>query len=167
MSSHWHLVYTKSKKENEAELHLDNQGFQVYLPKHRVGVRKRGQYTEITQPLFPRYLFVELTEGVHDYSPIRSTRGVVGLVRVGPDLAIAPSNLIDYLRSNEEQALAPKPLNPFKVGDKVLVVDGPFAGYEAIYQCDRGEDRALILLSLMNKFSKVTLSIHNLAAEAA
>ena len=167
MNSHWHLVYTKLRKEEDAEYHLGNQGFEIYLPRHRVGLRRRGQYTEVIQPLFPRYLFVQLTQGIDNYALIRSTRGAVGLVRIGLDPAIAPQSLIDYLRSNEEQALAPKPLNPFKIGDKVRVVNGPFAGYEAIYECDRGEDRALILLSLMNQFSKVTLSIHHLAAEAA
>jgi transcriptional antiterminator RfaH len=167
MNSHWHLVYTKVKKEEEAEHHLNNQGFEVYLPRHRVGVRKCGQYTEVIQPLFPRYIFIQLTDGVDNYASIRSTRGAAGLVRVGAAPAIAPPALIDYLRSHEKQALAPKPLNPFKVGDRIRIVDGPFSGYEAIYQCDRGEDRALILLSLMNHFSKVTLSIHHLAAERA
>ena len=165
--SQWHLVYTKSKREAVAETQLENQGFSVYLPRHRVGTRRRGKYTEIIEPLFPRYLFVGLSEGVDNISPIRSTRGVVGLVRVGADLATAPQALVEFLQGNEERALAPKPLNPFHPGDRLRVVDGPFAGYDAIYKCDRGEDRALILLNLLNKFSKVTLSVHHLTANAA
>lgn len=163
MDNQWHLVYTKAKQEEKAEQHLKNQGFEVYLPRHCVSARKKGKYTDIIQPLFPRYLFVQLTEGVHNYAPIRSTRGAVGLVRVGVDPAIAPRDLIEYLQSNEAVALEPRPANPFHAGDRVQVVDGPFAGYEAIYQCEQGEERALILLSLMNQFSKVTLPVHDLA----
>jgi transcriptional antiterminator RfaH len=167
MSSKWHLVYTKAKKEAEAEHHLSNQDFHVYLPRHCVGARRKGQYTDIIQPLFPRYLFIELNEGTDNYAPIRSTRGVASLVRFGMEAAIVPPALVSYLQDNEERAMAPKRLNPFKSGDKIQVVDGPFAGYDAIYQCDRGEERALILLNIMNKFSKITLPVHNLVAEAA
>jgi transcriptional antiterminator RfaH len=167
MHGHWHLVYTKVKKETEAERHLTNQGFDVYLPRHKIGVRKQNRYKEVIEPLFPRYIFVNLVAGVHNYAPIRSTRGAVGLVRVGSFPAIAPPSLIEYLRLKEQKALMPKPLNPFKTGDRVHIIDGPFAGYEAIYDCERGEERALILLNLMNQFSKVEMSVHHLVARAA
>ena len=166
MSINWHLVYTKPQREQEAEQHLGNQGFSVYLPRHKVGARRKGRHTELVQPLFPRYLFVELTQGVDNWAPIRSTRGVAGLVRFGVKYAIAPAGLVDYLRQNEQKIWEPIPQNPFSVGDRVRVADGAFAGYEAIYQCGRGDDRALVLLNLMSKFSEVTLSVHDLEKAA-
>ena len=166
MTTNWHLVYTKPQREREAELHLLNQGYSVYLPQHQVGARRKGRHVELTQPLFPRYLFVELTHGVDNWSPIRSTRGVVGLVRFGVEHAIAPASLIEYLRQNEKESEKLIPSQPFVAGDQVRVANGPFAGYEAIYQCDRAEDRALVLLSLVNQFSEITLSLHDLEKAA-
>lgn len=162
MDTNWHLVYTKPQREREAEFHLGNQGFSVYLPRHKVGSRRRGRHVELIQPLFPRYLFVELTQGIDNWSPIRSTRGVAGLVRFGAKHAVAPRGLIDYLQLNEKNLEAPAPLQSFGKGDRVYVATGPFAGYEAVFQCERGEDRALVLLNLISQFSEITLSVHDL-----
>ena len=45
----------------------------------------------------------------------------------------------------------------------VLIVDGPFAGLEAIYQESDGERRVMVLIELMNRQVKVPLEPHQLA----
>jgi transcriptional antiterminator RfaH len=40
----------------------------------------------------------------------------------------------------------------------VQIKDGPFAGLEAIYQLDDGERRAMVLIELLHKPSRITLA---------
>ena len=48
---------------------------------------------------------------------------------------------------------------PFKPGDKVRFVSGPFAGIEAVFDMARGGDRAQVLLQLLGKQQRITVGI--------
>jgi transcriptional antiterminator RfaH len=102
--------------------------------------------------LFPRYLFIELDTGPSGLSwgPIRSTTGVTSLVRFGLQPARAPTGLIDTLRALEAQHAqsAARPLEP---GDLVSLREGPFAGLQAVYQCQDSNARITVLLEVMSR----------------
>lgn len=54
-----------------------------------------------------------------------------------------------YQLRQREQAM---PLDAiFHSGDSVIIIDGPFAGIEAIYQTADAERRAFILLEILSK----------------
>jgi transcriptional antiterminator RfaH len=144
---HWYLVFTKPRQEQVALENLERQGYRCYLPKWQVEKKKRGRRTvewaSANEPLFPRYLFIELDTGPSGLSwgPIRSTTGVTSLVRFGLQPARAPTGLIDTLRALEAQHAqsAARPLEP---GDLVSLREGPFAGLQAVYQCQDSNARA-------------------------
>ena len=46
----------------------------------------------------------------------------------------------------------------FKRGDAVQIVDGPFAGLDAIFQAQSGKERVLLLLDLLGRSNKITVS---------
>ncbi|HSH27157.1 MAG TPA: transcription termination/antitermination NusG family protein, partial [Wenzhouxiangella sp.] len=73
----WRAVFCKSGQERRAEAHLENQGFDVFLPRIRTRMRVRGSSRMRVVAMFPRYLFVNLRAHAEDWSTIRSTRGVV------------------------------------------------------------------------------------------
>jgi transcriptional antiterminator RfaH len=88
------------------------------------------------------------------WAPIRSTLGVSRLVHFGSTPAKVDDQLVDLLRTREQTA-APQMM--FEPGQSVTIVDGPFAGIEAIYQTTDAERRAHILLELLS--NQVRLSI--------
>ena len=47
-------------------------------------------------------------------------------------------------------------------GDRVAILEGPFARLEGIFQCEQGEQRALILLECLNSLTQLTVSRHHL-----
>ena len=61
----WYLIYTKAKQEVVTLQNLEQQAYQTYLPTHRARRRLRTQYTLVTEPLFPRYLFIALNSQFH------------------------------------------------------------------------------------------------------
>ena len=50
----------------------------------------------------------------------------------------------------------------FVKGDQVKILDGPFAGMEAVYDVKKPGERAVILLQIANNYTRVKLSEHEL-----
>jgi transcriptional antiterminator RfaH len=91
---------------------------------------------------------------------VRSTRGVVGLVRFGGQPAVVPDAVMAALRQREDAASGlhedKRPL--FKAGEAVKLVEGPLAGMEGIFTEQDGDKRVILLLDLLGKVNKVTVS---------
>lgn len=146
----WYLIHTKPRLEDLALVNLERQGFNCYLPRLSIEKIRRRKAEIISEPMFPRYLFIRLDSGQHGRSwiPIRSTVGVSRLVHFGNCPAKVDDQLVDLLR-NREQVHPMQSL--FHNGDTVVITDGPFAGIEAIYQTSDAERRSMILLEILSK----------------
>lgn len=59
----WFAAHTKPRKEAVAEEHLRRQSYTVYYPRLFETKRRNGSWRQVIEPLFLRYLFVQLTEG--------------------------------------------------------------------------------------------------------
>ncbi|NKI36415.1 transcription/translation regulatory transformer protein RfaH [Wenzhouxiangella sp. XN79A] len=155
----WRAVYCKPREEQRAHLHLLNQDYRAFLPLARVRKRNRGRDRSLLEPMFPRYLFVRLADYREDFGPIRSTRGVVGLVRMGDDVPCVPDELIDLLQARCEAggAIDLTEFERLAEGDEVEITAGPFAGLKGLFHARTGEQRALVLLELLGKPQKLTL----------
>ena len=156
----WFAVFSKPRREVEAAEQLERQGFMAFLPRVRARRRLRGQWREVIEPMFSRYLFLRATPGLDDLRPIRSTRGVIGLVRFGGEPRPVPEALIAELQrlcSATNGALdLPEPLPP---GSRVRILEGPFAGYEAELLSQDGRHRARVLLELLGQFHSVQIPV--------
>ena len=166
MKKHWYLVYTKPRQESVAEENLQRQGFDIWLPRLRVSRRRRGRWVEAVEAMFPRYLFIRLQPGGDDFAPIRSTRGVSGLVRVGADPARVPDQVVQALRqaTDPETGLLNPETRALARGDLVEVLEGPFEGLRGVFQLQSGDERVLILLDVLGKANRVKLSRHQVKA---
>jgi transcriptional antiterminator RfaH len=159
LAENWYVIHTKPRQEKRALSNLQNQGYQCYLPIIAIEKLSRERLNVIEEPLFPRYLFISLDASRYgqNWSPIRSTWGVSGLVSFGSEPAIINSSLIDLLRQ-QERGLSEDPHRLFSEGESLLVVEGPFAGLQAIYQMSNGENRAMVLIELMGKSAQMQIA---------
>ena len=141
--------------------HLDRQGFVTFLPLIRAAKRRRGRWQSPLEALFPGYLFTQLDLQTQNTAPIRSTRGVIGLVRFGGEIRPVPDALVSELQARRAgEAIEFDAL--FKKDDAVTLVDGPFIGLTGIFQAQTGPERVAILLDLMGRSNKVTVSPHQI-----
>jgi len=159
----WYAVHTKARDESLAEEHLGRQGFATFLPRIKASRRRRGRWREVIEPLFPGYLFIRLDLHTQDSSPIRSTRGVLGLVRFGDEPAQVPADLIaGLMAASATTAGIVREEHLFKPGDRVEIVLGPFAGLPASILAESGEERVQLLLELLGRANKVSISRHQI-----
>ncbi len=152
----WYVVYTKPRQEACAQENLARQGYDCFLPVMTVQKIRRGKWVEEAECLFRRYLFIRLIAGQSNFAPIRSTRGVSGLVRFGVQPAVVPDAVVETLRTLPTQD---QPM--FKAGDVVTITKGAFAGiaaeFVALKQMPDGETRALVLLELLSKLQRIVV----------
>ena len=153
----WYAVCCKPRQETVAEENLLRQGFHVYLPRIRIRQRRRGQWLDAVEVLFPRYIFIRIDPLRRTTAPVRSTRGVIGLVRFGGQPAVVPDSVMEALLQREDSASGlhqdKRPL--FSAGEAVKFVDGPLAGMEGVFTEQDGEKRVIVLLELLGKANKV------------
>jgi len=158
----WHLAHTKPKGELRSLENLERQGFEVFLPMITLQKVRRGKLTSVTEPMFSRYLFIRTTSIMQDLSLVRSTLGVIQLVRFGTVPAKVPNDWVEAMRL--QPAVHEK---LFNAGDKLLIGNGMLKGLDAIYVQPDGETRAMVLINLLNKPHMVSYDTANLLPQSA
>jgi len=160
----WFLLQTKSREELRAAENLARQEVESFCPMIRVEKIARGKRIEAVEVLFPGYLFVQLGESSVSATSIRSTRGVSHFVSSGGRPIKVPSDLIDQLRrrvaADEDQVLSSLP----KAGEKMNIIEGPFRGLDAVFHQPDGNNRALVLVTMLNQQVKASISFSSLSA---
>ena len=146
----WYLIKTKPRQENTAIINLENQEYTTYCPI--VKINKKNVV------LFPGYIFIYLDKHNENWSPIRSTKGVINFVRFGLNFAQVPEHIIEYIRVNQanlEEKL--KKLSKFKEGDKVQITDGVFKNCVAIFKSSKPQERVVLLMNILGQQQSITI----------
>ena len=165
--SHWYLLQAKPRQETKAQAELMKQGYEVFLPMIQVEKLSQGKRVLRSEPLFSRYLFVQLNQSTDNWSPIRSTRGVSQWVRLGG----GPAYLSDEQLSAMKETLQVKSSKPlFQQGASLEVTKGPFQSLsvclEKIVTLATGEERAMVLLEVLGKTQRLSVELDALRLAA-
>jgi transcriptional antiterminator RfaH len=156
----WFAVYTHPRGEAIAAENLLRQGFEVFFPRYLKRRSHARKIETVPAPLFPRYLFIAFDTGDSGWRVVRSTRGVIDLVRNHQDPAPVPGAIIEEIRSRQdEDGFVVMALAKLGRGDKIRIETGPFASYEAIFETVRDNDRVVALLSLLGRQVVVNVPI--------
>lgn len=162
----WYLVYTKPKQEYVAKENLERQGFSIYLPLSRE-VNGRRSTRDAVGPLFSRYLFICLDRERDNWSPIRSTLGVVKLVQFGGMPLAVPPELIGTIQAREQSdGYVEIAARKFLAGEKVRIVDGPMAGLEAVFLAKNSRERVTVMLNIVGNQTRISLPTELIAPAA-
>jgi transcriptional antiterminator RfaH len=167
--ANWFAVVTKPRQEQIALENLQRQAFECFLPMAENPFQRRSKKQQkIIEPLFPRYLFLKAIAEFQNLAPVRSTQGVISMVRFGTELAVIPEQIINAIKqrvSPDTGLIKIQPLH-IKPGDKVRVFDGPFSGLTGIAQEECSARRIIILMELLGRPTKVQVETLNLQRTA-
>jgi transcription elongation factor/antiterminator RfaH len=157
----WYAMHSKPNKEQFLAGQLQAHGVDYFYPALRVNpVNPRSRKM---RPYFPNYLFVHVDLGVINVSDLRWMPGASGLVSFDGEPAPVPDLLIATVKRQVEQhnISIRDQVSNFQRGDLVEIQDGPFAGYEAVFDTQlSGQDRVRVLLSLLQS-RQVPIEIAN------
>ena len=152
----WYVIQSKPGQAQRAANELANQGFETFLPIIKVEKLVRGTRTLREEPLFPGYVFIELSELSSNWRPIRSTRGVARLITFGDKPAVVPDDVIEQIRDSVKQQAEISSLEP---NQPVIIQDGPFSHLNAVFMEYDGDKRAFLLLELLGKWQRLSVPL--------
>jgi transcriptional antiterminator RfaH len=144
----WYLIQCKARQDERALHNLQRQGFECYCPVYESERIRRGRKHLTSAALFPGYLFIRLDRVNDNWLPIRSTRGVIQVVRFNEYPLPVEDGIVEQIRRRIED----KPIREphLKSGERVaLTFDGSFSGIEAIFVSSVGEERVMLLLTIL------------------
>lgn len=152
MTTHWYALRTKPHKEHFVYQQLQSRDVELFFPSLRV--KPVNPRAARIRPYFPGYLFVQTDLTALGKNAFSWLPGVQGLVTFGGEPAIVPEHLIHELQQRllhlTAEALQRK---RFQSGDRVQIISGPFAGYEAIFDTQlSGKQRVQVLLSFLSQY---------------
>ena len=144
----WYVAHTYSGYENKVKANIEkiveNRGlghliFDVKIPVEiTVEENAKGEPKEVESKVFPCYVFIKMTMTDESWHAVRNITGVTGFV--GPGSKPVPLTEAEVRSFNVE---TPQQKNTAKVGDRVSVVGGAFAGYKGVVN-DINADTGLV-----------------------
>lgn len=154
----WYAVHCKPLQDARAEEHLRNQAYEVFRPQIRRRRRQGGRFRQMVESMFPGYLFIRLDKVRENWAPIRSTRGVAGLVRLGAETPVVPEPVIDELKRRADgDNCIEWVAGDYRPNERIRITEGPLAGYEALFTGRSGEERVIVLLEIMQRVQRLVL----------
>ena len=95
--SNWAVINTHPHREQVAVENLQRQEFRAYCPMVRRQRRHARRVTDVLRPLFPGYLFTQVSSDMQRWRPMLSTFGVRAVVRCGDRLSLIEDAFIQSL----------------------------------------------------------------------
>jgi len=152
----WYLVYTKPRQEKTARENLERQNYTVFLPQIWNKPKNRPRQSV---PMFPRYLFIQLDQTTDNWGPIRSTIGVISVVRFGMKPVAIPEAILGAIQARQDQTGIVEYIgHEFGKGQRIRVKEGVFQGIEGLFLAKSGGERVAVLLDIMGQTSRTILS---------
>ena len=150
MTMKWYVLRSKPNKEMALWGELTARGYECFYPK--IYARPVDPRSRKIRPYFPGYLFLHGELENIGVSTLQWMPFSTGLVSFGGIPATVPENLVQAIGRQVEavNAAIGKPLTGLKRGERVIIEDGLFAGYEAIFDARLpGRERVRVLLKLL------------------
>ena len=160
MHENWYAIRSKPRKEFSIWKQLLADGLITYFPVLKVNpVNPRSRKFV---PYFPGYLFVKCDLDTKGISYFKWMPNTLGLVNFDGDPAAVSEHLIHSIKKRLDaiNAAGGEELEGLKSGDRVRIREGPFRGYEAVFDKKLpGNERVRVLLELISNERQVPLEI--------
>jgi transcription antitermination factor NusG len=152
MVEEWFAIRTKSNRESVVSEALTGKGYEVLFPRYRISQARRKETRRSgpvpLRPLFPGYLSCRFD--VLTRLPILIVPGVLNIVSNGKVPIPIDHGEIESLRVLMNSNLPIGPYPYLKVGDMVMIANGPLAGAQGcIIQTDC--KRLIVSITLLQR----------------
>jgi len=155
----WYVLQHKPAQGDRALHNLQNQEVSCFYPKIEVEKIRSGKRQKRLEPLFPGYIFINLEQTDPVWSKLRSTLGVLRVVSFAGKPMPVDGAVIDQIKASMARVAEQ---GGIQKGQKVELEEGPFKGISAIFQAYDGEERAIVLITFMQKQQTVKVPVSTL-----
>ena len=154
----WYIVQSHSNFENkvvklikeEAEkLNFSEQIEEIIVPTHDVTEVRRGKRVQRKKKYFPGYVLIKSEMDNDLYHMIKNIKKVSGFLGTkGVPVPVSDKEIERILGQIKDGVAQPKSAIDYSVGEKVQVIDGPFASFNGLIE-DIDEEKSRLKVSVL------------------
>ncbi len=170
MAKRWYIVHAYSNFEEKVAEEIRHQAEErglshlfeeILVPTEEVVEVRRGRKVKTRRRYFPGYVLVKMEMTDQAFHLIKNTpyvTGFLGADRGNKPIPISEEEASRILGLVKEGVEKPRTTVSFDIGEKVKVIDGPFASFEGIVEeVDQDRGRLKVAVSIFGRETPVDL----------
>lgn len=147
----WYAVHTRSRFEKTVHSRLCAQDVESFLPLYASRRRWSDRTVELDLPLFPCYLFVNVSLEFKEHYCVLNTRGVVKILGNGKEFTPVRDDEIACIKHVLSAKVPVTSLPWLQEGKTVEVAAGPLCGTKGVIQVHAPRGRLFILVESLGQ----------------
>ena len=164
----WYIVQSHSSfeskvanliKEEASKAKLEDNIEEVIVPTHDVTEVKRGKRIQRKKKYFPGYVLIKSEMDNSIYHMIKNIKRVSGFLGTkGMPVPVSDKEIDKILGQIKDGVAQPKSAIEYAIGEKVQVIDGPFASFSGmVEEIDEDKSRLKVSVSIFGRPTPVDL----------
>ena len=153
----WYIVQSHSSFENKVAQEIKDEATkanlmdrieEIIVPTHDITEVKRGKRVQRKKKYFPGYILLKSEMDNTIYHMIKNLKKVSGFLGTkGTPIPVSEKEIEKILGQIKDGVVQPKSGVEYNVGEKVQVIDGPFASFSGLVE-DIDEDKLRLKVSV-------------------
>ena len=153
----WYIVQSHSNFENKVAQEIKEEATkanladkieEIIVPTHDITEVKRGKRVQRKKKYFPGYVLIKSEMDDKIYHMIKNLKKVSGFLgSKGIPVAVSQKEIDRILGQIKDGVVQPKTGIEYNIGEKVQVIDGPFASFNGLIE-DIDEDKSRLKVSV-------------------
>ena len=169
--TNWYIVQTYSgfeKKvasvinENAKKNNLTDKIQEVYIPTHDVTEIRKGKRIQAKKKYFPGYILVKMDMNKELYHLVKNIKNVTGFLgSTGNPAPVSDKEVDKIMTQIRDGVVQPDEGSLYDIGEKVKVIDGPFASFSgSVEEIDEEKRRMKVSVLIFGRATPVDLEFH-------
>ena len=153
----WYIVQSHSSFENKVAQEIKEEATkanladkieEIIVPTHDITEVKRGKRVQRKKKYFPGYVLLKSEMDNTIYHMIKNLKKVSGFLGTkGTPIPVSEKEIEKILGQIKDGVVQPKSGVEYNIGEKVQVIDGPFASFSGLVE-DIDEDKLRLKVSV-------------------
>jgi transcriptional antiterminator NusG len=168
VSIRWYVAHTYSGHEQKAKRYLESaieaEGLQdkfgrILVPTESVAEMKHGKRTTRVKKFLPSYILIEMELDKKTQHLVTNSPGITSFVGSGgKPVPLRDSEIKRLLKQVERGRTRDYEETPFKTGDQVKVIDGPFNDFSGfVSEVNMERKKLKVMVSIFGRPTPVEL----------
>ena len=153
----WYIIQSHSSFENKVaklikeeseKAKISDKIEEIVVPTHDITEVKRGKRVQRKKKYFPGYVLIKSEMDNNIYHMIKNIKKVSGFLgSKGTPVPVSDKEIEKILGQIKDGIAQPASSVEYSIGEKVQVIDGPFASFSGLVE-DIDEDKARLKVSV-------------------
>lgn len=168
MTLRWYAVHTYSGHEQKAKRYLESvietaglqdKFGQILIPTEQVTEMKQGKRTTSTKKFLPSYILVEMELDQVTQNLVVNAPSITNFVGAGGKPHPLKPQEVDRIMGQVDRSRTAEVTDvPYKAGDSVKVIDGPFADFSGfVSEVNMERKKIKVMVSIFGRPTPVEL----------